>query len=184
MTSPSIEYALYVGSCSAFCPDVGSPLTSGSSRRAVKRDRRDHLEQPLLRRREEHLELLDVRVEPRLAEAREDPLGVVLVVRRADVVRTGAQALERFAHAGRLGNRPELALPITFCLGCIRGVAGERRVRCGRRRPAGEHRDREDQRCAAQSGSFPRCSHKEERVESRKVRRDKNNDKATARARR
>ena len=30
MTSPSIEYALYVGSCSACCAEVGSPGTGGS----------------------------------------------------------------------------------------------------------------------------------------------------------
>ena len=63
---------------------------------------------------------LDVRVEAVALELREDPLGVVLVVRRADVMRARGQPLHRRAHVRGLRDRLELVLPLA--LGLARGV--------------------------------------------------------------
>ena len=47
----------------------------------------------LLRSREEHVELLDFRIPPPSLHLLQDPLRVVLIVRRANMVRTRAQLL-------------------------------------------------------------------------------------------
>ena len=55
---------------------------------------RHHLDGPLERRRIQHVERFDLRIESIRLELREEPFGVVLVIGRADVMRAGAQALE------------------------------------------------------------------------------------------
>jgi hypothetical protein len=76
--------------------------------------RRGHLHDPLLRSREEHVELLDVRVETVGLELRENPVGVLLVVRRAHVVGTRREEAHVLAHAigGRHGDEPGLPLAL------------------------------------------------------------------------
>ena len=76
--------------------------------------RRDHLQPALLRRREQHLERLDPGVEPPRLELRQDPLGVVLVVRRADGVRPRREPLHVRAQVRRVRDRAELRLPPAF----------------------------------------------------------------------
>ena len=78
--------------------------------------RLDHLDQPLLRRREEHVEGLDPRVPAPLAEAREHPLGVLLSVGGADVVRARAQPAHGLAHVVGAREGREAALPLAPAL--------------------------------------------------------------------
>ena len=95
--------------------------------------RRDHLEEAFLRRREQHLELLDVRVPSVRPELVAQPLGVVLVVRRSDVMRSRRKAAQRFAHPAGLRDRAELGLPVSLDLGGLDRVAAHLAVLAGRR---------------------------------------------------
>src|SRR5204862_91651 len=70
--------------CSRFASLVAP--TPGAERRG-----RDELHDALLGRGEQHVERLDARVEPGTLELGEDPVGVVLVVGRADVMRARRQ---------------------------------------------------------------------------------------------
>ncbi len=101
---------------------VGGQLLGGLRRRGIDSDRRllqlggelrglEHLELALFRRRKEHIEGLDVRVEAEFLELGEHPLGVVLVVGRADVVGARAEALHVVAQELGVGNGAELRSP-------------------------------------------------------------------------
>ena len=84
-------------------------------------------EQALLRGGKEHVELLDRRVPAPFLELRHDPFGVVLVVRRADMMRPRAQALHVGLEIRRLRQGPE---------GLVPGFGA--RLRRGRRGPKRE----------------------------------------------
>ena len=89
---------------------------------------RDHFDYANFRRREQNVEGLDVRIEAPLFEVREDPLGVVLVIRRAHVMRARRQALHVAAQIGGIGDGSEPGLPLALGLTAPRRVAGERDV--------------------------------------------------------
>ncbi len=88
--------------------------------------RRDHFQQPLLRRGKEHVEVLDVRIEAPLAEFGEQPLGVVAVVSRPHMVRARREALHVSAHQRRIRNRAELGFPIALHARRIRRESRQR----------------------------------------------------------
>jgi hypothetical protein len=113
--------------------------------------RRDHLDPALLGGGEQHVERLDARVEPPLLELRQDPLRVVLVVRRADVVRARGEPLHVLAHVRGVRNRPELRLPIA--LDPRRGIGEPGKRRLGRRSGG------EDERGCRQQSEKPELSH-------------------------
>ncbi len=69
--------------------------------------RLDQLQHALLRRGEEHVELLDRGIPSPFLELRQHPLRVVLRVRRSHVVRPGAQPLHVAADVGGLRDGPE-----------------------------------------------------------------------------
>ena len=76
-----------------------------------ERRRRDHFDAALFRRREEHVVGLDARVPSPFLELREDPLRVVLVVGRAEVMRPRAHPLHVLADVLRIRDRAELRIP-------------------------------------------------------------------------
>ena len=82
-----------------------------------------HFERALFGRGEEHVEGLDVRVEAPLLQLRQQPLGVVVIVGRADVMRPGAEPLHVGAHVGGVGNGAELGLPIALAARGRVGIA-------------------------------------------------------------
>src|SRR5206468_12255711 len=65
---------------------------------------------------EDNVERFDARVEPEALELGEEPLGVVLVVRRADVVRAGRQPAHVLAQRVGRRDRAELGLPLALGL--------------------------------------------------------------------
>ena len=70
-----------------------------------------HLQHPLLRRRKEHGEGLDLRVPAGLQEPAQDPFRVLPAVGRADVMRPRREMAHRLAEAARVRNGAELRLP-------------------------------------------------------------------------
>src|SRR5258705_199901 len=97
---------------------------------------RDQLHDALPGRREEHVERLYACVEAEALELGEQPLGVVLVVRRADVMRARRQAAHVGAQRAGGRDRAELGFPLALRLG---GFGGEAAERAGRGRgEAGE----------------------------------------------
>ncbi len=110
--------------------------------------RRHHLEQAFLRRRKQDVETLDLRVPAPRLEPGEHPLGVVLVVRRADMVRPGAQALVVGPDVRRRRQRAERRLPPLAVL--------SRGLRCGllgrHRHPPGGNKDQYGTRCSSHGG--------------------------------
>ena len=94
----------------------------------------DQLDHALERCGEQHVKRLDMRVEAEASELGENPFGIVLVVRRADVVGTRGEP----AHVGpqRIGrgNGAELRLPVPFGLGGFRCEATQLVSRRGGRR--------------------------------------------------
>src|SRR2546430_13931722 len=99
---------------------------------------RHELHDALLGRGEQHVERLDARVEPEALELGEDPVGVVLVVGRADVVRARRQVAHVLAQ--RVGRRDctELGLPVALDLG---GLGREAAEVAGRSRRESEEQD-------------------------------------------
>ncbi len=95
----------------------------------------DQLHQPLLGRGEENLEGLDVRVEPPLFEFGQDPLGVVLVIRRADMMRARGKPPRILAQVLGRGNRLKLRLPVALDPRGLIRVAGKRLRGAGLGRP-------------------------------------------------
>src|ERR1019366_9148532 len=75
------------------------------------------------RRGEQHVEGLDLRVEPELLELRQHPLGVVFVVGRADVMWVRAQPLHGVAQVFWIGQTTKLRLPFALGGGVRRRVA-------------------------------------------------------------
>ena len=73
-----------------------------------------------------------LRVEAPLLEFGEHPLGVVLVVGRADVVRAGGEALHVVALVLGLGDGAEFRFPIALCAGGSRGISVQRLFGVGR----------------------------------------------------
>ncbi len=72
--------------------------------------------------------MLDVRVEAELLEFRGDPLGVVFVGGRANMVRVRRELLHIRAKILRAGNGAQLFFPLAFGAGRFRGVAKERLI--------------------------------------------------------
>src|SRR5208283_2695417 len=106
---------------------VGRKLLRLLVRRGINRQRRflefgrelcrlNHFEHPHLRSGEQHIERLDVRIQPPFLEAGQDPFRIVLVVRRSDVVRARAETSHVLPKIGRVGNSAELRLPIALAL--------------------------------------------------------------------
>ena len=83
----------------------------------------------------------DVRVEAELLEFGEEPLGIVLVVGRADIVRTGGETLHVVAHVVRAGDDAKFFFPMALGVGGFGGKAIERRVIGGCRGGEGEPGD-------------------------------------------
>ena len=75
----------------------------------------DEFEHPFFRRGEQYIEGLDVRVESPFFEAGEHPFGVVFVIRRADVVRAGAEAAHVFADVGGDDAILKFLFPVALC---------------------------------------------------------------------
>ena len=84
---------------------------------------RDQLDDPIDRSREQHIKCLDVRIEPEALELRENPLGVVLIVRGADVMRSRGEPTHVCPQRIGGGNRAKLSLPIPLGLGGFRSEA-------------------------------------------------------------
>ena len=79
-----------------------------------------HLEPPRFRRRHEDVELLDLDLPSPLLQQAGDPLRVVLVVGRAQVVRPRRQTPHVLADLGGLGDRTELRVPALWRRGLSR----------------------------------------------------------------
>ena len=124
---------------------LGGRRVAGNRRlgeRGAELRRRDQLEHSLLRSREEHVERLDARVESPRAEALEDPLRVLRVLGRAEMVRRLRQATHRLARHGGVGKGAERALDAQLFGGAFREEA-PRRGRRRRWRRGDEHGERE-----------------------------------------
>ena len=94
----------------------------------------DQFERALFRRREEHVEGFDLRVQAPLLELRQHPLGVVLVVGRADVMRPRGEALHVIVQVLGAGNGAEHHFPVVLGTRRFRRVAAQNgRVRGGRK---------------------------------------------------
>jgi len=83
---------------------------------------------PLLRRREEHVIGFDVRLQAKFLELCRDPLGVVLVVRRTDVVRPRRKTLHVGAKILRARDGAQLLFPLPLHPRGFRGIAIQRRI--------------------------------------------------------
>ena len=88
---------------------------------------RDELHLAIDRCRKEHVELLDLRVEPVRLELLQQPLGILLLVGRADVVRLGGQQLHVRLDAIGLGDGAEFLLPPQLGRRIRAAEAGQRR---------------------------------------------------------
>ena len=115
---------------------VGRELLGLLARRRVARQRRllqlrhelgrrDQLHHALFGRGKQHVERLDLRVEPEALELREDPFGVGLVVRRADVVRSRREVTHVLAQRVGARDRAELGFPLPLDLRRIGRVAAQ-----------------------------------------------------------
>ncbi len=96
--------------------------------------RLDQFYDPHFRSRKQNVESLDVGVETPLLEFGQHPFGVVLVVRRADVMRTGGEALHVVAQVLGLGDGAEFCFPIALSARRCRGITVKRLFgfrRCG-----------------------------------------------------
>ncbi len=91
-------------------------------------DRFQQFQGAFQRRREERVEDFDLRVEPPGFKLRQNPLGVVLIVGRAEVMRPCRQPPHVLAQAILLRYRPEFLLPFDF------GRSGPLRIASQRRR--------------------------------------------------
>src|SRR6266849_3565862 len=119
---------------------VGGKLFGLLTRRGVLWDRRllklgdefgaafNEFNNAFLGRWEENVKLFDVRVKTELLELGGDPLGVVLVGLRTDVVRSCGKFLHVRAEIFGTGNGAEFLFPLTFGAGRFGGVAEERRL--------------------------------------------------------
>src|SRR5439155_1378470 len=87
--------------------------------------RRDQLHHALFGRGKQNVERLDLRVEPEALELREDPFGVGLVVRRADVVRSRREVTHVLAQRVGARDRAELGFPLPLDLRRIGRVAAQ-----------------------------------------------------------
>ena len=115
--------------------------------------RRDHFEGARLGSGEEHLEGFDVGVQAPLFELRQDPLGVVLIVGRADVMRAGGQALHVVVQILGAGSGAEHYLPVVFGVRRFRRVAAQDGgVGGGRERCAEEQGQTGQVRCDLHQG--------------------------------
>ena len=87
-------------------------------RRLLQRSREPgglyQLDRTLFGSREEDVEVLDVRVQSPCFHFGQQPLGIVLVIGRANVMRPSGEPLHVLALAVRIGNGAELRLPFTF----------------------------------------------------------------------
>ena len=116
----------------------------------------DHFEHADLRRGEENVEGFDVGVESPFLEAGENPLGVVFVVGRADVVRARAQAAHVLFQIGGIGDRAKLRSPIRARSGWSGRIADERSL-IGAECHGGDHQiqDQQHVRRSVACKSFP-----------------------------
>ncbi len=73
---------------------------------------RHQFQEALLGRREKHIIGFELRIQPKLLEFRDGPIGVVLVVGRSDMVRARAEPLHVGAQVGRIRNGAELGFPV------------------------------------------------------------------------
>jgi hypothetical protein len=89
--------------------------------------RLDEFDGAFLGGREEHVEVLDGRVHAELFEFGEEPLGVVLIVGRSDMVRPGGQSLHVGAQVGGIGEGAEFGFPVALGAGGLGGVSAQRR---------------------------------------------------------
>ena len=85
--------------------------------------RLDQFDDPYFRRGKQHVETFDVGVQAPLFEFGEHPLGIVFVIGRADVVRTGGEALHVVTLVLRLGDGAEFRFPLALCAGGRRGIS-------------------------------------------------------------
>ena len=114
--------------------------------RRLEHRRLDELDDPLLRSRKENVEALDLRVPSVRAELVANPLGVGLVVRRPDVMRSRRKMLHRIAHAGRIRERRKLRFPVALDSAGLGGESARgSRINGGRqqRETAGGNEERE-----------------------------------------
>ena len=93
----------------------------------------------LLGRWEEHIKLLDVRVQTKFFELCEDPVRVLLVVRRTNMVRMRSEPLHVCAQILRTRNGAQLLFPLPFGLRRLRRITIQRlllgdNVMAGRRK--------------------------------------------------
>ena len=73
--------------------------------------RLDHFHQALFGSRKEHVEILNVRIQAPAFELRQEPLGIVLIVRRPDMMRPRGKPLHIIALILRAGDGSEFLLP-------------------------------------------------------------------------
>ncbi len=96
---------------------------------------------PHFRSGKQSIESLDVGIETPLLEFGEHPFGIVLVIRGADVVRTGGEALHVVAQVLGLGDRAKFGFPIALGARRRRGIATQGLFsfrRCGQKQEAGK----------------------------------------------
>src|SRR5437660_7113281 len=85
------------------------------------------LNQTLLRRRIQHVEILDLRLQTKLFELRRNPFRIVFVIWRADVVRTRRKPLHIRAMIFRIRNGSEFFFPLPFRARRFRAESKKRR---------------------------------------------------------
>ena len=79
----------------------------------------------LFRSRKQDVEVLDMRVQSPFFHLGQQPFGIVLVIRRANVMRARREPLHVLALIVGVGNRAELRLPIALGAGRIGRIAGQ-----------------------------------------------------------
>ncbi len=88
--------------------------------------RLQQLQRALFRGRKKHIVGFNPGCKPPIFELGENPLGILPVVGRPDVVRSGAEPLHVSAQSGGVRNGAELGLPLALGAGGIGGVPTER----------------------------------------------------------
>src|SRR5689334_17443743 len=115
----------------------------------------------------EHVKGFNLRVKPPGLELRENPLGILLVIRRAHVVRTGAEPLHGIAQVLRILDRAKFIFPVAFRVRTGSGKTIERFfIRTGGgKRQQGDQADRCNEQNSAHGGLL--CERREIVYDSR-----------------
>ena len=87
----------------------------------------EQLDHTLFRGWKQYVKVFNVAVQTPFFEFREDPFRIVLVIRRANMVRPGGKPLHVVAQVVLLRNVAEFAFPIAFCAGLFDRISHQGR---------------------------------------------------------